>query len=84
MFLTGDRHFTAHLTENVAGRTYHELMSSGLTHYLNRPKAKVLMEFFLGRDNCYFGTNFGLRTGRRLLEVSTTVDLSGHSNHISM
>lgn len=60
LFLTGDRHFAAHLTERVAGKTYHEFMCSGLTHYLTRPKAKFLMELFLGKSNCFFGTNFGL------------------------
>lgn len=60
LFLTGDRHFAAHLTERVSGKTYHEFMCSGLTHYLTRPKAKILMEFFLGKNNCFFGTNFGV------------------------
>lgn len=60
LFLTGDRHFAALLKERVSGKTYYEFMCSGLTHYLNRPKAKFLMELFLGKSNCYFGTNFGL------------------------
>lgn len=60
LFLTGDRHFAAHLTERISGRTYHEFMCSGLTHYLTRRNVTFLMKIIFGKSNCYFGTNFGL------------------------
>lgn len=60
MFLTGDRHFSAHLTESVRGRRFHELMSSGLTHYLHRKRVSRVFRYYYGAENSYFGLNFGL------------------------
>ena len=60
LFLTGDRHFAAYMTERISGRTYHEFMCSGLTHYVTRWNVTLLMKTILGKSNTYFGTNFGL------------------------
>ena len=60
VFLTGDRHFSAHLTRKVNGRRYHELMSSGLTHYLRRKNASRFLRHYYRPQNTYFGRNFGL------------------------
>ena len=59
-FLTGDRHFSAHLTRKVNGRRYHEFMSSGLTHYLRRKNASRFLRQYYRPQNTYFGRNFGL------------------------
>jgi len=60
VFLTGDRHFSAHLTRRVYGRRYHEFMSSGLTHYLTRKNASRVLRQYYRPENTYFGRNFGL------------------------
>ncbi len=60
LFLTGDRHFAAHLSEKVQGLLWHEFMSSGLTHYLFRPNVSRVLRAYYGPHNSYFGRNFGL------------------------
>lgn len=60
LFVTGDRHFAAFLAEDVGGNTYHEFMSSGLTHYLYRPRISRVLRSYYGPDNSYFGINFSL------------------------
>lgn len=59
LFLTGDRHFAAYLQEVVGGVNWYELMSSGLTHYLRRPRVSEILRAYYGRDNSFFGKNFG-------------------------
>ena len=60
LFLTGDRHFAAHLSEKASGRRYHELMSSGMTHYLKRSYISRLFKHYYGVKNSYFGINFSV------------------------
>ena len=60
MFLTGDRHFAAHLSEKVSGRRYHEVMSSGMTHFLKRSYITRLFKRYYGERNTYFGINFSV------------------------
>lgn len=60
LFFTGDRHFSSHLSEKVNGRTYHEFMSSGLTHYMNRKRVSQIFKYYYGEDYSYFGLNFSL------------------------
>lgn len=58
VFLTGDRHFSSHLEGKVKGRTFHEFMSSGLTHYMNRKRVSQVFKFIYGEEYSYFGRNF--------------------------
>lgn len=60
IFLTGDRHFSAHLSETERGQPYHEFMSSGLTHYMNRAWVSRIFRFYYGDENSYFGRNFSM------------------------
>ena len=60
LFLTGDRHFSSHLSARVNGKKYHEFMSSGLTHYMNRKRVSQIFRFYYGDDHSYFGLNFSL------------------------
>lgn len=60
LFLVGDRHFSSHLKESVKGRVYHEFMSSGLTHYMNRKRVAQIFEYYYGEETSYFGLNFSL------------------------
>ena len=60
LFLTGDRHFSSHLKGKVKGRAYHEFMSSGLTHYMNRKRVSRIFRSVYGDTNSYFGKNFSL------------------------
>lgn len=60
IFLTGDRHFSSHLKESVKGREFHEFMSSGLTHYMNRKRVSQVFKYYYGTENSYFGLNFSL------------------------
>jgi alkaline phosphatase D len=60
LFLTGDRHFAAHLTERIGGHQYHEFMSSGMTHYLTRPRVSAVLRRYYGRQNSFFGLNFSV------------------------
>lgn len=58
LFLTGDRHFSSHLEGKVKGQVYHEFMSSGLTHYMNRQAVSRVFKIFYGTTNSYFNRNF--------------------------
>jgi alkaline phosphatase D len=58
MFLAGDRHFSSHLSNTDLGRQYHEFMSSGLTHYMNRPWVSRIFRSYYGDEFSYFGRNF--------------------------
>ncbi len=58
LFLAGDRHFSSHLSNTDLGREYHEFMSSGLTHYMNRPWVSRIFRSYYGDDYSYFGRNF--------------------------
>lgn len=60
LFLTGDRHFSSHLSVRVNGKKYHEFMSSGLTHYLRRKRVSQVFRFYYGDEYSYFGLNFSL------------------------
>lgn len=60
LFLTGDRHFSSHLKETVNGQDYHEFMSSGLTHYMNRKRVAQIFKYYYGEEYSYFGLNFSL------------------------
>lgn len=61
-FLTGDRHFSAHLKGKVKNRVFHEFMSSGMTHYMNRKRVSQLFRYIYGSSDSYFGRNFSLLT----------------------
>lgn len=58
LFLAGDRHFSSHLSNTDLGREYHEFMSSGLTHYMNRPWVSRIFRSYYGDEHSYFGRNF--------------------------
>ena len=58
LFLTGDRHFSSHYEGKVKGHVYHEFMSSGLTHYMNRPWVSAIFKIAYGETNNYFNRNF--------------------------
>lgn len=58
VFLTGDRHFSSHYENKVRGQVYHEFMSSGLTHYMNRKWVSRIFRFVYGDTNSYFNRNF--------------------------
>ncbi|MEM7257301.1 MAG: alkaline phosphatase D family protein, partial [Pseudomonadota bacterium] len=58
LFLVGDRHFSSHLSSREAGGVFHEFMSSGLTHYMNRPWVSAIFKMIYGEANSYFGRNF--------------------------
>ncbi len=58
LFLTGDRHFSSHLKGDVKGKTFHEFMSSGLTHYMHRKRVSQVFRHVYGDQNSYFGKNF--------------------------
>ncbi|OED37392.1 hypothetical protein AB833_23490 [Chromatiales bacterium (ex Bugula neritina AB1)] len=60
IFLTGDRHFSAHLAESERGRIYHEFMSSGLTHYMRRKWVSRVFRYYYGVEFSYFGRNFSM------------------------
>jgi len=62
LFLTGDRHFSSHLSGKVHGQVYHEFMSSGLTHYMNRKRVSQIFRHVYGDTYSYFGRNFSLLT----------------------
>ncbi len=58
LFLVGDRHFSSHLSSDEYGGRFHEFMSSGLTHYMNRPWVSAIFKMLYGETNSYFGRNF--------------------------
>ncbi len=58
LFLTGDRHFSSHLEGKVKGQVYHEFMSSGLTHYMNRRWVSRVFKIVYGDTFSYFNRNF--------------------------
>lgn len=58
LFLTGDRHFSSHYEGKVKGQVYHEFMSSGLTHYMNRPWVSAIFKIAYGETDNYFNRNF--------------------------
>ena len=58
LFLVGDRHFSAHLNSHEYGGRFYEFMSSGLTHYMNRPWVSAVFRYLYGDANSYFGKNF--------------------------
>ena len=60
LFLTGDRHFSSHLRNTVKGQAFHEFMSSGLTHYMNRKRVSQIFKYYYGEAYSYFGLNFSL------------------------
>lgn len=62
LFLSGDRHFSSHLEGRVKGQTYHEFMSSGLTHYMNRKWVSRIFRFVYGDENSFFNRNFSKLT----------------------
>lgn len=62
LFLAGDRHFSSHLSSSEAGGEFHEFMSSGLTHYMNRPWVSAIFKMIYGEENSYFGRNFSKLT----------------------
>ncbi len=62
LFLTGDRHFSSHYEADVKGQVYHEFMSSGLTHYMNRVWVSRIFRFVYGDTNSYFNRNFSKLT----------------------
>jgi len=60
LFVTGDRHFSSYYKSSVKGVEFFELMSSGLTHYLFRPRISKVFKLVYGEDNSYFGLNYSL------------------------
>ncbi len=76
LFLTGDRHFSSHLEGKVKGKTFHEFMSSGLTHYMHRKRVSRVFRHVYGDENSYFGKNFSKITfhwNQRPLKLSFEV-----------
>jgi alkaline phosphatase D len=72
LFLTGDRHFAAFLQEQVGEHVFHEIMSSGLTHYLYRPRISSVLRAYYGKENSFFGLNFGMLNFNWSDDVSLT------------
>ena len=60
VFLTGDRHFTGIWSDEVNGRTYHELMSSGFTKRVKKKSHRRLIKQLFGRGNALTQKNFSL------------------------
>jgi len=52
------KHFSSHYEGKVKGQVYHEFMSSGLTHYMNRPWVSAIFKIAYGETDNYFNRNF--------------------------